>query len=410
MILRLNLLFAFCFSGYVFSQPTTHTAHLMGSSVVPANASSNFGSVLVSYNPSLKELTYTIHHTIENASAVRLHGPANTSSDGSLLFDLDASANPSAGSVTLTEELETHLFDGLIYVEISSAAFPEGEIRGQLNGHRKLTASLDGDQVVPAVDTQAEGGSVLFYNFAEHKLTIILWHSFFNPDSVTLNGPAAPGTNGNVQFELDSFPFFTYDEVNLTAGQEEALFNGLLYLSVNTDTHPGGEIRGQIQSFLTFVSYMSGLAQSPPVDTNAGGAASFHYLPLTRSLDYFVYHHVSDPISVNIHQLPNEGQNGEVVFELGSDHALSGNLTLTEAQETALYNSELYLNVSSAAHPDGEIRGPISTVAESVSTWAHYYELVIAWGENEVHECFGEEVHVTDIIAFIENDYVCPEP
>jgi len=62
------------------------------------------------------------------------------------------------------------------------------------------------------------------------------------------------------------------------------------------------------------------------------------------------------------------GVNGTLLFPLsittpGASGSASGNITLTDTQETALLANNTYFTISSTTFPSGEIRGQITTTA-----------------------------------------------
>ncbi|MFO1459033.1 MAG: CHRD domain-containing protein [Verrucomicrobiota bacterium] len=66
------------------------------------------------------------------------------------------------------------------------------------------------------------------------------------------------------------------------------------------------------------------------------------------------------------------GENGPVLVDLASIHIpvgprsgiYSGNVTLSQAAESALFAGNLYMNIHSTAFPGGEIRGQLTVVPE----------------------------------------------
>jgi hypothetical protein len=92
------------------------------------------GATGVLYDATTRELTLTVSYGglegMETSAAV--HGPAARGSNGPVLFSLPLGATKSA-RFTLTPEQESQLIAGNLYVNVKSTAFPDGEIRGQLD-------------------------------------------------------------------------------------------------------------------------------------------------------------------------------------------------------------------------------------------------------------------------------------
>jgi len=110
----------------------TFTATLDGASEVPANASTATGTATLVFNNSTKIFTVTVNHTIAAATDAHIHvGAVGVS--GPPVFPFPTLASPiTYTSVALTTDQEADLMANLYYVNIHTAAFPNGEIRGQL--------------------------------------------------------------------------------------------------------------------------------------------------------------------------------------------------------------------------------------------------------------------------------------
>jgi len=68
---------------------------------------------------------------------------------------------------------------------------------------------------------------------------------------------------------------------------------------------------------------------------------------------------------VQVYGPAGAGVNGSLLFPLaittpGTSGSASGNITLTDAQETALLSNNTYFTISSTTFPSGEIRGQIN--------------------------------------------------
>jgi len=85
------------------------------------------------------ELTLVVAGSFEGltgpATAAHIHGPADEETAAGIICPLAASADATGtviGTCTMTEEQVEQLRDGLMYVNVHTAQFPQGEIRGQL--------------------------------------------------------------------------------------------------------------------------------------------------------------------------------------------------------------------------------------------------------------------------------------
>lgn len=155
----------------------------------------------------------------------------------------------------LTDDLRNELLAGNLYLNIHTASYPGGEIRGQIfvNGGVGMVATLDGDQQVPPVITDAMGSAALTFADAGliYDLTVeglsgaITVAHFHNAPPGMNGGPVRTITNdfdGNTAFGV----WRSSDAEPLTLNLINELISGNIYLNVHTAANPGGEIRGQV--------------------------------------------------------------------------------------------------------------------------------------------------------------------
>ncbi len=112
---------------------TTFKATLSGASEVPANASAGTGSATLTFNTNTKIFTVIVTHTIAAPTVGHIHQAA-AGVNGSVIFPF---TTPPTSPVNYTSAALDVTQEGVLnsngyYVNIHSAAFPGGEIRGQL--------------------------------------------------------------------------------------------------------------------------------------------------------------------------------------------------------------------------------------------------------------------------------------
>lgn len=118
-------------------------ANLTGSQEVPSNTSPNHGTGRFTLNGDFLQWSVSLDAPWFEDTGGFVHGPANPGSTAPVLFDLGnrfivgpAPGNPGGvvygGNRTLNGAETSDLLAGLWYANITSAAFPNGEIRGQI--------------------------------------------------------------------------------------------------------------------------------------------------------------------------------------------------------------------------------------------------------------------------------------
>ena len=105
---------------------------------------------------------------------------------------------------------------------------------------------------------------------------------------------------------------------------------------------------------------LAGDQEVPPVKSAGTGTGT-----ITVEADKSVHGSVTTKgmtgIAAHIHEAP-VGKSGPVVIPLemkGDTYTVPANAKLTDAQFASFKAGNLYVNVHSAAHPDGEIRGQL---------------------------------------------------
>lgn len=118
-----------------FAAVVNFTADLTAAAVVPPTDSAGTGKAQVTLDTDSKLLTWDV--TYEGLSgdvnAAHFHGPAAVGANAGVVVPFaDPLASPIKGSATLTDEQITQLQGGMWYINLHTAKFPDGEIRGQV--------------------------------------------------------------------------------------------------------------------------------------------------------------------------------------------------------------------------------------------------------------------------------------
>jgi mono/diheme cytochrome c family protein len=226
---------------------------------VPASTASAFGTLTVNVVTGMASGNIVVTGTTATTAAI-FQGFAGQT--GTIQIPLTQNAaNPKefdvpAGTV-LTQPQVTMLLQGSMYIQATSAAFPNGEIRGEIipPGITVTWSPLSGLQEVPIVASQATGTAAITVDTLANNVSV-----FVNTTGVIgvttvqlLNGAAGAvgtevvaltlGTMNGAVFNPNQFsiPMFWVGPAGVTGFQ-----NSMWYVNVSTATNPMGVIRGQI--------------------------------------------------------------------------------------------------------------------------------------------------------------------
>jgi Cu/Zn superoxide dismutase len=100
----------------------------------------------------------------------------------------------------------------------------------------------------------------------------------------------------------------------------------------------------------------------PPNDSAAKGTADITFDTETRKLDWTIEYSglTGDATGAHFHGPAAAGQNADVAVPIEDPKSgAKGSATLTEAQATDLMAGQYYVNIHTAAHAGGEIRGQV---------------------------------------------------
>jgi hypothetical protein len=111
---------------------------------------------------------------------------------------------------------------------------------------------------------------------------------------------------------------------------------------------------------------LKGTSEVPPTDSAGTGTLDLTVDTDTKKADYtLTWSGLTGPATAaHIHGPAPVGKNAGVVVNFGKDPTspVKGTVTLTDPQATQLSEELLYVNVHTAAHKKGEIRGQIAAV------------------------------------------------
>ena len=291
--------------------------------------------------------------------------------NGGVVYSLTASGNTLTGSLSVPFTFIDSMFKGLVYMNIHTAANPNGEIRGQVffegNGIG-FDAAIDGAQEVPANASTAKGTMYANIRSTLDTMDYAVLVTGITPTNAHFH-KGVTGVSGGVVIPLTavgaSFPNLYAAKVPLTAALIDAFIKDSMYVNIHSSAFPNGEIRGQVASLMRtgLVSNLCGGQETPAVNTTASGAG---FVSISRDKSLVLLDAVTNGLSTNasgahIHR-GEKGVAGPVILNLTT--VLSGNATrgvidLTTAPTLAdsMIRGLTYFNFHTAANPNGEIRG-----------------------------------------------------
>ncbi len=231
----------------------------------------------------------------------------------------------------------------------SEEANPEQAITSVLAPPADLllaNATLSGANEVPAVTTTATGTASGSYNKTSKLLNLNVTYTGITPTAGHIHNGAS-GAAGPViyPFTIATSPFTYTSPLALATDQETNLLAGNNYVNLHSAKAPGGEIRGQ-------------LALTPSA---AQGSVTGKFNSSTKILTLQINYLGLNPTMWHIHK-GAVGVAGPVVLDLGKTFGSPFSFTtsaLDATQEADLKAGLWYVNIHSAAAPNGEIRGQL---------------------------------------------------
>ncbi len=119
---------------------------------------------------------------------------------------------------------------------------------------------------------------------------------------------------------------------------------------------------GAIAADVMYTASLKSSQEVPPNDSKGSGTANLTYDPAAKKLSFKItYSGLSGPATAaHIHGPAEPGKNAPVVIVFDNPASpIEGSATLTDAQAADLSAGTDYINVHTAEHKGGEIRGQI---------------------------------------------------
>lgn len=238
----------------VLNRPSIDVA-LSPRETFPRPTSTASGSGTLTFNLIDGSVTGGVDTTGVAATLAHIHIGAAGATGPVIVNFVQSNANrwdATAGAMLTPEQIDALLAGGL-YVNVHSAAYPAGEIRGQIKPQniRVAVGYMSGDEVSPAVTTSADGIAGATVNTATNAATVHLTTTGVDDATaahvhigqLTVNTAAALLT-----LNQDAAAPGRWSIVNspVAAADIAALHNGEWYADVHTPANPNGELRSQL--------------------------------------------------------------------------------------------------------------------------------------------------------------------
>ena len=260
------------------------------------------------------------------------------------------------------------------YVNVHTADFPDGAIRGQLSRPvTTLASGLSGAEVAPGPgETDGSGGVSL--DLMADGTTICAF--------ATYDGGEAPmaahihkgalGASGPIVVTLPPFDDVFSD--GCIAGGNPALVADLAanpedyYVDIHTDNHPNGAVRGQLEEAFDVGTALSGAEEAPgPGDADGAGDATISLIGDDQICATIHVRGTSKPTAAHIHR-GADGVAGPIVTTLLTPtfNSSGGCMDIDPAlyDEIAASPASFYVDVDTGDFPTGAVRGQLARVSQ----------------------------------------------
>ncbi|MEO6884491.1 MAG: CHRD domain-containing protein [Bacteroidia bacterium] len=356
------------------------TANLTGAQETPSVATSASGVASFMLNPTQDTMCVSMAFNGLSGAITGVHVHVGTPGvAGGVITNLTPSVTGNQlhaflTGANLTSAMVANYLAGNYYVNVHTAANPNGEIRGQLNleSDYNYTINANGAQETPSVTTSAyafgsihlsQDQTVLTLNLIANGLSGSITGAHLHYGKVGVAGGVA------INFSSDVFGNIVSGNVKTTPAFLDSLAIGHVYFNIHTAANPGGEIRGQVltNTTLSFDAIMQGSNEVPSVTTSAVAIAN---LQLNTAMDTLWINGVATGLSGKITGLHLHsgavGVAGGVLENFSTDTSgqrfsgyVAGSANITNAIVQAMLEGLTYVNIHTVANPNGEIRGQV---------------------------------------------------
>lgn len=274
--------------------------------------------------------------------------------------------NQIIGQVTVTKAILAAINGYGIYINVHTAANPNGEMRGQINYENDLhfIAVMTGADEVPAVTTAGLGlaSVILSQSKLEYKILVT---GLSGPITAAHIHFGVAGKVGNIAYPLTFSGNTLIGTLDVTGTFIDSLYSTRTYVNIHTAANPNGEIRAQIgfATQVAFDAYATG-ANEVPATTSTGKALAIGWMsPELDSMNYLAIFDGIAPTNAHFHT-GLAGANGGVIYTftpIAGVNGYMGRVGIKPDTLSKILRGGIYLNLHTAANPNGEIRGQAFT-------------------------------------------------
>lgn len=368
-------------------------AELGGNEMLPPVNTQAKGLVTLLFSPDRKtvDVSGMIVHLDGALTSAKIRLGV-TGQSGPVLLDLLPliSGRHILGQLPVPPQLLQSLLVNGVYAEVSTAAHPNGEMRGQFVCETDLDygVTLSGDQAFPPNNSPAFGLGGIHFPLGSEDIVY----------AFTVRGLSGPITSAGI---YDGPPSAAGNKIANVTGFFGSVIQGLVfldtidpdflrkaregkyYVAINTAAYPNGEIVGKIEhlGYFASLSPINGVQEVPPPSPPSTGFG-FNHTRVNGTLDSLsttIFINGIAPTSVKIRLAP-PGQIGPEIVDMGIS-TMPGYYTkkypITEQQLTEFVNGNFYINVTTTAHPDGELRGVMKNTLRKAYAFDLCYKQVV---------------------------------
>ena len=364
-----------------------------------ASGSAALGYSMVSLDTTLMMINVSSTFLNLNSSAITMahfhYGTVGMT--GGVALALSGSVG--ATNLAVPAALIPSFLNGSLYINVHTAAYPRGELRGQVAFTQTGLAVLSSSQEVPSVTSTGYAFASVLLNDTTGNVTVSglyfspsLAANLANTTGLQIQGPAAAGSTAAVVCNLVSTRLAaasTYLGATCgpyNAAQLEAMRQGSFYLNILTAQNPTGELRGQIfwpSRFDTAAVFPATLSKSLPkfnpvvgagvTGTGAGlvfrianpGGAAANVNPgasITTVAFLSASNLTSSQTAAHLHAT-NASSEGPYIINmpLRFGAAAYAPLPMTPSRYADLSSGATWFNVHTPQNPAGEVAGSVAS-------------------------------------------------